>query len=542
MYVSIIPAIHSIRGVDRFTYFVPDGLVPCRGALVWIPWRNNSVTGIIWEVNLPKPTFAVKPIIQLTDIVLPEQYCQRIVWFAQYYYIALSHAVKIIIPPVLRRTTHVKYFFPVPPTQHHFHITKKILPAIQALTTELTQPPQRRPYTVLYRTLSEPVSIILGLLKHSSKRIAVIVPEEQLAIIIAQACQNTAQPIVVSSRVNSTQLLQAWLAMLRQTHRLFIGTKRLSLFPLANVDIIVQLDPEDVSHKQWDMNPRYHAVTVSDFFSHFNTNMSIIRFSQSPTVAQIYSDVLVKKIVEQQLDPHVTIIDLNTSYDSTYHGLLSPSVLTHCEQNKTIFLWLNKKGSGTLLYCLDCKAIENIGQIDRCQKCGGSRLVKRGHGTTTLVQALRQALPDRKIYEYTKEHKRLDIDYSTHPIIVATSYALPLIEWQHIAYTAVISIDHVLAEPYFRANERALQQLVKLRNFTGQLAVQTYAPEHPVFKALTQYYPEDWYQHNLRYRRAHNLPPFGTFIKAIHKKTKKEIVVHESSPILQDSAYMIDRE
>ncbi len=43
MFVNIIPAIHSIRGVDRFTYRVADDIVVQLGSVMWIPWRRGKI-------------------------------------------------------------------------------------------------------------------------------------------------------------------------------------------------------------------------------------------------------------------------------------------------------------------------------------------------------------------------------------------------------------------------------------------------------------------------------------------------------------------
>lgn len=542
MYASVIPAIHSIRGVDIFTYALPVGHIFQRGTVVWIPWRNRKIIGVVWKTTAVQPDFAVKTIIQSTAIVLPEDYCQFIMWFAEYYHVSLSYTVKMIVPTIIRRRTTVSPFLALSGQTESLHIAKKLLPAIQNLTLQIAGPlPQ--PLTVLYRALGEPASIIMGILKHSKNQsMAILVPEEYLAILLAKICQTISSPVVVTSRLNGTQLLQSWLAMLQKTQRLFIGTKRLSLFPLHQVDTIIILDPEDPNQKQWDLNPRYHTSTISEYFwKHHGTKL--IRFSQSPTVRQVQQNSIDTSLVDQNILPNVTIIDLNNSYDGSTHGLLSPSVLAECEQLKTTVLWLNKKGSGKLLYCLDCHAIEKNILHTRCQACHGSRLVKRGHGTTSLVEALRRTFPNRLIYECTKDVGYTEIDYYQKPIIVATNYALPFIHWQQVEYTAVISIDQVLAEPYFRASEQALHQLVKLRNFTGQLAVQTYAPEHPLWQALTRHYPVEWYASELHVRKQQHLPPFGQAITAIHKITKQEQPITTfDSPLWQDTKYMIDRE
>src|SRR3989338_3805965 len=105
MYVAVTPAIRSIRGVDTFTYHLPDTTPPLQvGALVKIPWRTQTIVGVVQALNLPPPKFRTKTIIAPIGITLPPEYLAFIDWFASYYYISKSHALTMALPDIPKRS------------------------------------------------------------------------------------------------------------------------------------------------------------------------------------------------------------------------------------------------------------------------------------------------------------------------------------------------------------------------------------------------------------------------------------------------------
>lgn len=540
MYVTVVPAVRSIRGKDEFVYFVPSDINVSLGQVVEIPWRSQIVPGIVWECSVKKPAFQTKNIDITTEIILPKSYLNWMIWLSTYYYISKSHVAKMVLPEIPHRSRSVardeKY------ASRKVVISKDRIQNIRDAISLLTNTTERV-QTLLYARVAESMAVVRGLLSTTVQTLAIIVGEEYQIADWAAALQKWS-PVIIHSRLSKNAMYSHWISACTKPPRVYIGTKRLSVFPLHKFDKIIVIDPENQSHKQWDLNPRYSVSRVIEAQlqdPHLKTNL--IFFSQSPTVENIASDQLVQtQLISGLPDPAVTLIDMTSErfeYDQT---LLSRSVLERCNTDETIFLWMNKKGSGSFLVCKTCDELLPDISVLHCPKCHGIDLVKRGLGTTSLTALLRKQFPNRIIIELTKDTGAAVISYDDNPIIVGTTYAETQLDWQRVDSVVVVSIDNVLSQPEFRSAETTLHNLVHLRNSTKNLIIQTYAPNHAVFRALSSYYPEGWYRQEVQRRKEFSLPPFGYRIWLRNTETKEEKIVQTITDIPTESTWIIDRE
>lgn len=537
MYVTVIPAVRSIRGKDEFIYAVPSDTVPQVGQIVEIPWRSQIVPGIIWKTNVPKPKFPTKDISAYTDQMLPESYVRWIEWFSEYYYIAKSHVAKMIIPERPRRSGTVQ-IDPLP--RHTIAVSKDRVPVIQDVVTQLVSTTETI-QTILYARSTEAVAVVRGVLRSTKQRIAIIVAEEHELEQWAAALYQL-NPVMIHSRLGKHAMYNAWHGALTNSARVYIGTKRLSVFPLQQFDTVIVIDPENKAHKQWDLNPRYSVPRVVQAQLK-DTKTKLVFFTQSPPVELIAMGTPVNTLLCNDLVvPAVTLIDMTSERFDYNQSLLSRSAWQRCAQDATIFLWLNKKGSGSFLICKTCDELLADIHTTRCSKCRGIDLVKRGLGTTSLTSLLRKQFPERHVIELTKDTGNVHIPYDAHPIIVGTIYAEQQLEWKRVDTIIVVSIDHMLSQPEFRASEVALQTLVHLRNTSQCLYIQTYAPNHLVFRALAVYYPQDWYTQEINNRQEFFIPPFGTRVWIRNTETNEERILHSLDDIPTAAEWIIDRE
>ncbi len=539
MYATVVPAVRSIRGKDEFAYSVPNGVHVEVGQVVQIPWRSQVVEGIIWKTSVKKPSFPTKSIISETEIILQSSYVEWIDWFSTYYYIAKSHVAKMVIPDIPRRKSSAIQAEKIIPSR--VAVAKDRVPVIQKMTAELERIGSAEQSVIVYSRLAEIMAIVSGLLSSTHQKIAIILGEEYQVDAWAAVLQKFA-PVVVHSRLAKGAMFSAWRDVCLDPQRIYIGTKRLSLFPLHVFDTVIIVDPENSSHKQWDLNPRYSVPTVVQSQLK-NTNTRLVYFSQSPTVELIANSAPIQTLLIANLPaPPVTLIDMTSERFDYDQILLSRSVWERCNEEKAVFLWLNKKGSGTFLICKTCDELLPDTSELRCPKCKGINLVKQGLGTASLVEILRTRLPHRTILELTKDTGSMKIPYDKNPIIVGTTYAETQLDWNKIGSVIIVSIDHLLSQPEFRSTETTLQNLVHLRNAARSLVIQTYAPNHPVFKALNSYFPDEWYQKEIQYRKEFSLPPFGTRIWLRNTVTDEEKIVQSVDDIPKESQWIIDRE
>jgi primosomal protein N' (replication factor Y) len=100
--------------LDRvFTYAVPEGQHPQRGARVVAPFRNEKLIGVVTAVGVPTPPdFEVRALHAVLDQVplLSEQLLALAEWMAQYYLAPLGEVLRGMLPLMaeVRRTVYYR--------------------------------------------------------------------------------------------------------------------------------------------------------------------------------------------------------------------------------------------------------------------------------------------------------------------------------------------------------------------------------------------------------------------------------------------------
>jgi primosomal protein N' (replication factor Y) len=100
--------------IDRpFTYAVPDGVTPLRGARVIAPFRNEKLIGVVTSVHAKAPTdFDVRPIEAVLDDepLLSDSLLELAEWMAQYYLAPLGEVLRAMLPLMaeVKRTVYYR--------------------------------------------------------------------------------------------------------------------------------------------------------------------------------------------------------------------------------------------------------------------------------------------------------------------------------------------------------------------------------------------------------------------------------------------------
>src|ERR1035437_6243196 len=100
--------------LDRvFTYAVPEGALPQRGARVIAPFRNEKLIGVVTGLNSKVPAdFEVRFLEAVLDEepLLSEQLLTLAEWMAQYYLAPLGEVLRGMLPLMaeVRRTVYYR--------------------------------------------------------------------------------------------------------------------------------------------------------------------------------------------------------------------------------------------------------------------------------------------------------------------------------------------------------------------------------------------------------------------------------------------------
>ena len=119
------------------------------------------------------------------------------------------------------------------------------------------------------------------------------------------------------------------------------------------------------------------------------------------------------------------------------------------------------------------------------------------------------------------ENKNIDIIIGTQ--ILAKGHHFP-----NLTLVGVIDADSLLYSTDFRAAEKTFGQLFQVSGRAGRgenpgrVIIQTYQPDHPVMKAISENNRDDFVRIDMQNRHESKMPPFGQLIAIIleHKNEK----------------------
>ena len=104
-YADIAVTCRTRRGSGAFSYRVPAEIALRVGHLVWVPFGQRQVQGVVFGLSEQAPEFPTKEVVALAEdrpVLVPHQ-TQLALWLAEHYCCALSTVVAQMLPVEIRR-------------------------------------------------------------------------------------------------------------------------------------------------------------------------------------------------------------------------------------------------------------------------------------------------------------------------------------------------------------------------------------------------------------------------------------------------------
>jgi len=400
------------------------------------------------------------------------------------------------------------------------------------------------------------------------KQVIYIVPEISLTPQIVQRLSERLgfSVPVYHSKLSPKRKQKVFWGFNSGCYPLVIGARSALFIPAENIGLIIVDEEHESSFKQEEA-PSYQLRDMAVMYANI-LNIPAVLGSATPSVESYFNALngkykyfeLSKRFNEKKL-PEIKIIDLKTS--DILGNLLSvklyDKIYEKIKQNEQVLLLLNKKGyskhlickkCGTTLQCMNCSIAltyykkgdyakcsycGEIYKYFKCSECGENDFLDFGHGTEKAVEILRELFGDTVIKldtdSVTSQKKMQSIlnDFYSgkYNIMVGTQLIAKGFNFPEVTLVGVLNIDNLLSLPDFRANERAYQLLTQVAGRAGrfikkgEVFIQTYNPEMPVFQLLNSD-SEKFYMEELGRRKEHEYPPFLRMVRIIISDTKEE--------------------
>ena len=372
------------------------------------------------------------------------------------------------------------------------------------------------------------------------------------------------------SRLPASERYDNWMKIKAGVLSIVLGTRLAVFAPLKNLDLIIVEQEHDPSHKQEDLNPRYHARDVAIKRGEME-NSIVILGSTTPSLESFYQAregkyVLCQLKENEKPKAKVEIVDMHQEKKEGNPGPISRKLTRLMEEKlskkEKVALFLNRRGFSKVVKCQDCGFVYrcpncNISltfhQVDlslkchfcnyktragaTCPECNGHSFSYAGAGTESINQKIKEKFPKASIlrmdldtakgsniYQMLSEgNKYVDFDLFLGTQMIAREWDLP-----GISLVGVISADFSLDFPDFRSREKTFQiltQVFRMAKVNGEVLIQTYYPEDWSIKLAAQKNYLRFYEQEIDNRKELNYPPFSHLIMILFWGGDKKTVI-----------------
>jgi primosomal protein N' (replication factor Y) len=583
VYAAVVPETRSILPKDVFTYSVPEELdaaaVP--GARVEVPFGTRTVMGFVVERTAASDVDNPRALQGVLDEppLLDAHAVQIALWIAARYVAPLGEVIKAMVPTGVRsarpggrkrgpRTTS-RSVAALDEAEHTE--APKLTDAQQQAAAHLLQAIDNRQHLRLLLhgvTGSGKTEVYLAAidraLQHGRGAI-VLVPEISLTpqTVNRFAGRFPGRVALVHSALTDAERAAQWRRIKDGDADVVVGSRSAVFAPLPNPGVIV-VDEEDASAYKQDRVPRYNAVDVALELGRLH-QIPVVLGSATPRVETFFhaktGDMeyaeLPERIAGRELPP-IEVVDLREELKAGNRSPLSLTLEralrdTHANDGAQSILFLNRRGSATVIVCRTCGAVlmcpncsvsmvyhQGRARCD-CHYCGATSAVPMtcpechspsikglGMGTERLEHEVQQLFPnlrllrmDRDTVAHRDAYYEIYEKFRTHQadVLIGTQMVAKGWDLAGVRLVGIVNGDTALHFPDYRSGEITFSLLTQVAGRAGRgdeparVILQTYSPEHYAIRHAQAHDYLNFARDEIRIRRAMHYPPYARLVE-----------------------------
>jgi primosomal protein N' (replication factor Y) len=411
------------------------------------------------------------------------------------------------------------------------------------------------------------------------RQVLVLLPEIALTHPVALAFRRRfgSRVTLLHSGLSEAARLDQWRRIMLGQVDIVVGARSAVFAPLSRLGLLVVDEEHDSAYKQ-EGGLLYQARDVALYRGKL-ARAAVVLVSATPQVATYHLAQegkyrylnLWRRVTPQEL-PEVHLIDLRQQRRHKGATVISrplaaalEEVLTRGEQ---ALLFLNRRGYASIFFCLFCGQVfqcrhcsvalthhQSQGQLichycgyrqevpERCPQCQSTAIKRHGIGTERVEAEVKRLFPGARV-------ARLDRDTAPHSgralgvlerfaageldILVGTQMITKGHHFPRVTLVGAIAADQGLFFPEYHAGERTFQLLSQVAGRAGRgeakgrVLIQTYHPEHYVFKMVQTQDFQGFFHQELKSRRQLGYPPFTRLALVRLSGTDEKLVAREA--------------
>ncbi len=546
---------------QTFTYECSDKIA--LGQVVFIPFRNKTEVGVIWDVAPSDYTGAAKSIEIVTDYTLPESLKPFVEWVADYTMTPRGLILKMVLAlPLAEFKKLLKKPYEHQPLNyaftHAFNLSKEQEKAAKSIKNSQNK---FQPFLLDGVTGSGKTEVYLSVIENILKQngqALVLLPEIALTTQWLDRFNKRfgTLPLLWHSGVTSRQKRDTWQQVIKGEACVVVGARSALFLPFSNLKTIVVDEEHDTSYKQ-EEQVLYHARDMAVLRAQ-QLNIPIILASATPSIETLVNVqkgryhhlILHDRFAGAQL-PSVSVVDMRQQKKGFWLSEpLCKGIEERLKLGEQSLLFLNRRGYAPLTLCRKCGyrfmcpgcdawlvQHKNANQL-RCHHCGFYKemphecpechnteaLTPCGPGVERIHEEVTIRFPNARVLlavsdliSTPKEIKQMIEQIEDHnvDIIIGTQMLAKGHHFPMLTLVGVVDADLGLNGSDLRAGERTYQLLHQVSGRAGreerigEVLLQTFNPDHAIMRALKDHNREQFYEYEIHERQLHDMPPFG---------------------------------
>jgi primosomal protein N' (replication factor Y) (superfamily II helicase) len=370
---------------------------------------------------------------------------------------------------------------------------------------------------------------------------------------------------------------EAWWRAAHGAARAVLGTRSAVFAPLENLGLLIVDEEHDASYKQ-DETPRYNGRDVAVVRARLAGALCVLG-SATPSLESYWNAERGKyglarlegRVAGRPLAA-VEVVDMRAEFRQTFSKIpvsrrLKEEIEHQLAEHAQTMILLNRRGYSWFLLCRSC------GESPGCQNCSISLTYHRrehrcvchycgysipvpshcpacssefiyyvGEGTEKIEDKFREMFPaarverlDRDVARRAGHYERVLAAFRRGEIdiLIGTQLISKGHDFPGVTLVGVVSADHGLRLPDFRAAERTFQLLTQVAGRSGRgpqpgrVLVQTFYPDHYAIRLAADQNYEGFFAKEMRFRRIMRYPPVTALGRVIaqHNKLDRAIDV-----------------
>ena len=400
---------------------------------------------------------------------------------------------------------------------------------------------------------------LIEAVRKDKKGIIVMVPEIALtSSLIRQFHQRFGEKVAVfHSGLSAGERADEWKRVKNGDADIAIGTRSAVFAPFENLGLIIMDEEQEYTYKS-DSSPRFHARDIAKFRCKQNNTLLVLA-SATPSIESYYMALngryslnTISRRYGQANLPKVKIVDLNEEINkgnnSAFSEILIKELVENLQNHKQSIILMNRRGYNTFASCRACNEVltcpncsisltyhsangrlmchycgYSVEFTDECPNCHEHEIRYLGFGTQKIEEDLQNVVPEARILrmdadttmaKFSHDRKFRLFSEGKYDIMIGTQMVAKGLDFDNVTLVGVLSADQSLYNNDFRSYERTFSLLTQVvgragrGNYAGRAIIQTYTPENSVISLAAQQNYDEFYNSEIKMRKAMLYPPF----------------------------------